>query len=79
MLEPAYRALAECRRVSAPAIEALVRLSVEGRLGVPLSRVVTSLVHMRVNRIVRARSRAHEYVLYDALERLYRSECTRRR
>ena len=50
--------------------ETLRSLARDGRLATPLASIAASCVHMTVNRMLRARARAHELVIYDFLERL---------
>ena len=43
----------------------------------PMTVLARSYVHMFVNRLIRSSQRAHELVLYDFLDRLYRSQTAR--
>ncbi len=49
------------------------RLAREGRLTVPLRDIGGALMHMHVNRLLRAQQRRHELVFYDLLSRHLRS------
>jgi len=49
----------------------------EGRMTVPPEVIAESLLHLHVNRLLTGDQRAQELVLYDFLERLYRSRCAR--
>jgi thiopeptide-type bacteriocin biosynthesis protein len=67
------------RRFRAEVAPDLLRLVAEGRLVGPLEAVVSSYLHMRVNRFVRAAGPPHELVLYDLLSRLCASWLARAR
>ena len=49
-----------------------------GQLSTSLEHLAASLIHMRVNRLVRSSPRAHEFVFADFLARIYRSRLARR-
>jgi len=57
----------------------LRRAESEGQLTLPLTRLAESLLHMHVNRMLISDHRAQELILYDFLERLYRSRLARQR
>jgi thiopeptide-type bacteriocin biosynthesis protein len=48
-------------------------LAREGKLAVSMQSIVSSLVHMHVNRMIRSEQRKHEVVIYDLLYRTYDS------
>ena len=50
----------------------------DGLLTCTVSQIVTSLIHMNTNRLLRSAHRAHEAMIYHFLERLYESERARR-
>ena len=56
------------------ALERLRLAAEQGRLSVPLEDLASSLVHMQVNRLLRAGQRQHEFIFMDFLARLYRSQ-----
>ena len=56
----------------------LRKMSAEGMLAVKLEDIASSLVHMHVNRLIRASQRAHEVVLYDFLTQLYDGRLARK-
>lgn len=56
----------------------LRKMSAEGMLGVKLEDIASSLVHMHINRLIRASQRAHEVVLYDFLAQLYDGRLARK-
>jgi thiopeptide-type bacteriocin biosynthesis protein len=63
----------------APIAERLCALSDSGRLTVSMDDMAASLVHMRINRLLRSAHRAQEAVLYDFLERIYDGRAARQR
>ena len=69
-------ALAARSRAIAPSAAALRGA---GELTVSHDHLVASLVHMHANRLLHAAARAQELVLYDLLERVYRSRVARAR
>jgi thiopeptide-type bacteriocin biosynthesis protein len=71
--------LDERSRRSAPVIAELRAAIAGGRVTRSAEALAGSLVHMHVNRLVRASARASELVLYDFLQRLYRGRRARRR
>jgi thiopeptide-type bacteriocin biosynthesis protein len=56
-----------------------LRLDEEGALTTSASDILGSLIHMGVNRLMRAAPRAVELVIYDLLRRVYRSQRARRK
>jgi thiopeptide-type bacteriocin biosynthesis protein len=61
----------------APLVAQLRALESEGKLTAPVESLVTSYLHMFVNRLIRSDARAHELVLYDLLHRLTVSRLAR--
>ena len=61
----------------APAFAELRALRDGGRLDTSWQVLVTSLIHMHVNRVIRADARAHELVLYEYLVRAFESAAAR--
>jgi thiopeptide-type bacteriocin biosynthesis protein len=61
----------------APLVAELRALQSRGELTVPLDGLVTSYIHMFVNRLIRSDARRHELVLYDLLHRLTVSRLAR--
>lgn len=57
--------------------ERLRQLDAAGRLCVSPDDIAASHAHMFVNRLLRSEPRAHELVIYDFLDRLYRSRSER--
>ena len=54
----------------APLVAELRARESRGQLTVPVDNLVTSYIHMFVNRLIRSDARRHELVLYDLLHRL---------
>jgi thiopeptide-type bacteriocin biosynthesis protein len=77
--QAAVRAFARRSELTKPAVAALHVLEQKGLLANDLLELISSYIHMHVNRIIRASARAHELVLYDFLYRLYDSELARKR
>jgi thiopeptide-type bacteriocin biosynthesis protein len=61
----------------APLATELRALHARGALTAPVEDLVTSYIHMFVNRLIRTDARAHELVLYDLLHRLTVSRLVR--
>jgi len=57
-----------------PIAEKLSVMDKSGELQVPLNSLLTSMIHMTMNRWFRAKNRLHELVIYDFLARYYTSE-----
>jgi len=70
-LAPGIDALSRRSAALAPIARQFVALANADRLVTPLDSVVGSLIHMHVNRILRAKHRAQEVVLYFLLARHY--------
>ena len=69
--------LAHRSQQSAPLIAEVHALSVQGVLSVSINDLLSSLIHMYVNRVLRSEQRTQELVIYDFLVRLYASEIAR--
>ncbi|WP_394847633.1 lantibiotic dehydratase [Pendulispora brunnea] len=70
--------LVEARSAAvAPAFEQLRALRDSGRLETSWEGLVASLIHMHVNRVIRADARRHEFVLYEYLLRAFDSGAAR--
>ncbi|HEX8686532.1 MAG TPA: thiopeptide-type bacteriocin biosynthesis protein, partial [Pyrinomonadaceae bacterium] len=74
-----FAALERRSRQTSSAIAELKNLAGAGRLSVPLRRLVSGLVHMHANRILRPAQRNEESLLYHLLARFYRSRAARGR
>jgi len=61
----------------APIVHQLKATADAGGLKRPLADLAESYVHMHVNRMLRAKHRAQELILYDFLARLYESQAAR--
>ncbi len=62
---------------NSPLVAELRRLEQARRLTMPVAQIAPSLVHMHVNRLIRAAQRPHELVLYDLLSSIYDSRAAR--
>jgi thiopeptide-type bacteriocin biosynthesis protein len=58
---------------SAGAVRAILELYAEGKMEVPMNDLLSSFIHMTMNRIFQNNNRLHEMVLYDFLFRHYKS------
>lgn len=76
-LAPGVAILAQRSTAIRGTIVSLQALAAEGRLDTPLADIASSLVHMHVNRLMAGAHNAHETVIYDWLQRLYRSQIAR--
>ncbi|MGC8724555.1 MAG: thiopeptide-type bacteriocin biosynthesis protein [Acidobacteriota bacterium] len=74
---PGLRVLEERSRKMAPVIAALRKKRRQGHITVSLPDLAASLLHMHINRMVRARARAHEAVLYTFLAQACESRMAR--
>lgn len=66
-------ALAEAPPTLAIIVRGIQELAAQGELEVPLDQLLSSYVHMLLNRVIPSDARLHELVLYDFLVRHYRS------
>ncbi len=55
-------------------VSKILQIQREGNLQVPLDNLLSSYIHMLMNRLFRSNQRLHEMVLYGFLFRFYRSE-----
>lgn len=74
-----FAALERRSQQMSSAIAELKTLAEAGRLSSPLPRLISSLVHMHANRILRPAQRNEEALLYQLLVRFYRSQLARGR
>ncbi len=51
----------------------IIQLSKTNQLEIPLNEFINSLIHMMLNRIIKAQSRLHEMVIYNFASRYYQS------
>jgi thiopeptide-type bacteriocin biosynthesis protein len=56
-----------------PYIEQLLIKNQENILPIPLDSLISSIIHMTMNRLFRSKNRLHEMVIYDFLHRYYKS------
>jgi thiopeptide-type bacteriocin biosynthesis protein len=76
-LAPAFELLEKRSRHSAPALADIAALERSGRLQPPREELASSLIHMHVNRLLRAEGRAHELILSEMLLRCYTAQTRR--
>lgn len=72
-LLPLWQVLYDKTQNMAPVVEQLLSMDKAGQLDVPLMDMISSYIHMLVNRIITSNPRLHELVLYDMLFTWYRS------
>jgi thiopeptide-type bacteriocin biosynthesis protein len=77
-LSPGLAVLARRSVAIAPIADELSSLAREGRLTTDLPSLVSSYIHMFVNRLMRSQHKRQEFVLYDFLDRIYDSRMARR-
>lgn len=78
-LKATYEIFKERSRALRDPIVSILQQESNGILEVSKSFLVTSYVHMFVNRMIRSKQRIHEMVLYDFLNQFYRSQIARRK
>jgi thiopeptide-type bacteriocin biosynthesis protein len=61
-----------------PWVQSLKNAERERRLTVPIDTLSFSYAHLHANRVLHASARAHELVIYEFLERAYRSKLARK-
>ena len=62
------------RQAIIPVAEKITRMEKSGELQVQLDSLLTSLIHMTMNRWFRSQNRLHEMVIYEFLSRYYSGE-----
>lgn len=55
-------------------ISEIISLKLNNQLEIPIDNLLSSLIHMLMNRLFRSKQRLHEMVIYGFLFRFYRSE-----
>ncbi len=55
----------------------ILTVAQKGQLQMPLNHLMSSFIHMSMNRLFRAKNRVHELVCYDYLYRYYKSAIAR--
>jgi thiopeptide-type bacteriocin biosynthesis protein len=61
------------RQIIFPVAQEILRLEKEGKLQIKSDILLTSIIHMTVNRWFRSKNRLHELVIYDFMSRYYNS------
>jgi len=69
LIEILYRKNEQCSTMAAQ----IIQLNKINELEMPLNEFINSLIHMMVNRIIKAQSRLHEMVIYNFASRYYQS------
>jgi thiopeptide-type bacteriocin biosynthesis protein len=69
LIEILYRKTANCSALA----EKIIQLNKSNELEVPINEFISSLIHMMVNRIIKAEGRLHEMVIYNFTSRYYQS------
>jgi len=69
LIEILYRKNEQCLIAAAQ----IIQLNKTNELEMPLNEFINSLIHMMVNRIIKAQSRLHEMVIYNFASRYYQS------
>ncbi|HMG81827.1 MAG TPA: lantibiotic dehydratase [Ferruginibacter sp.] len=70
---PLIEILQRKKQQVAEAAENILQLNKNNALEMPLNELLNSLIHMMVNRIIKADSRMHEMVIYNFISRHYQS------
>lgn len=76
---PLFNLLQERRANSKQAIEAILLLNEKEELQVPLDELLSSFIHMMLNRLFKSNQRMHEMIIYDFLFRHYKSAIAQRK
>ena len=71
--EPLIEILHTKKRLISPFAEKLIKLRDSGNLKVGFHSLISSYIHMSMNRLFKSKNRLNEMVLYDFLYRYYRS------
>jgi lantibiotic biosynthesis protein len=72
-----FQALDQRTRQTKPVIAALLKKAKQGKITTALPGLAASLLHMHINRLIRADQRAHEAVLYTFLAQFHESHRAR--
>jgi thiopeptide-type bacteriocin biosynthesis protein len=75
-----YRKLIEkYRQIILPAAQEIICIEKEGKLQMKSDILLTSIIHMTMNRWFRSKNRLHELVIYDFMSRYYNSYVAKRK
>ncbi len=72
-LFPLHEALQERTRKNTPILKGLLALEEENLLEIKKTYLISSYLHMLLNRLFMGRQRTNEFVVYEMLERYYKS------
>ena len=67
------------RQAISSTAEKIIAMEKSGELEMPLNSLLTSIIHMTMNRWFRSKNRLHELVIYDFLGRYYTSEMAKQK
>lgn len=74
---PILKVLSKYKSTISPLAEELVHLNSHKKLEVELENLLSSYIHMTMNRLFKSKNRIHELVCYDFLYRFYKSMIAR--
>jgi thiopeptide-type bacteriocin biosynthesis protein len=77
IISPLLHYLNKHKRAVIPLAKEILRICREQPDSVNVNELITSYIHMMMNRIFRSKQRVHELVLYDFLYRYYKSSIAR--
>lgn len=72
-LLPLFKILEHKNTQENPVIASLLKLEKNNELMLPINKLLSSFIHMLVNRLFKSKQRVHELVVYDFMYRHYRS------
>ncbi|PCJ00458.1 MAG: hypothetical protein COB15_02820 [Flavobacteriales bacterium] len=78
-LAPLFVLLENKSRQSAPFNKEILKIHKENKLDLSLNNLLSSYIHMLLNRIFKNKQRVHEMVIYDFMWRTYRSELAKQK
>jgi len=77
LMLPLFELLDKRSTDSADTVDQILKLQQENKLQMPLNNLMSSYIHMLMNRTFRSKQRIHEMVIYGFLFRYYRTELAR--
>jgi thiopeptide-type bacteriocin biosynthesis protein len=72
--KPIYKIINEKSERIESIVAQIFSLNVKNELERPLNDLMSSYIHMMCNRLFKSKQRLHELVVYDFMERFYKSE-----
>ncbi|MBI9034144.1 MAG: thiopeptide-type bacteriocin biosynthesis protein [Bacteroidales bacterium] len=73
-LAPLFQALQNKSILTQESVQNILQLNAEQKLEITLPELVSSFIHMMLNRIFKSKQRVHELVIYEFSYRYYKSE-----